>query len=80
MHVTPVCKIIQLYFDFDLLFHNHFISTTAFGWGYMDSMLCPSTLMQMFHKSEIVLVEYKKTLRRAFLRGGVNDIWIKNRV
>ena len=57
MHVTPVCKIIQLYFDFDLLFHSHFISATAFGWGYMDSMLCHSTLMQMLHKGEIVLVE-----------------------
>ena len=30
MHVTPVCK---YYFDFDLVFHNHFISATAFGWG-----------------------------------------------
>jgi len=27
------CLQLNLYFDFDLLFH--FISTTAFGWGYM---------------------------------------------
>ena len=29
MHVTPVGKIIQPYFDFDLLFHNHFCSLQA---------------------------------------------------
>ena len=86
MHVTPVCK---YYFDFDLVFHNHFISATAFGWGgggvhgfnFPNERLCPSTLMQMFHKSEIVLVEQKIKLRRALLRSGVNDILKKkNRV
>ena len=37
MHVTPVCK---YYFDFDLVFHNHFISATAFGWGGAWLLAC----------------------------------------
>ena len=56
------CLQIQLYFDFDLLFHNHFMKCHCFwlrvhGFNFPNERLCPSTLMQMFRKSEIVLVE-----------------------
>ena len=44
------------------------------GFSFPNERLCPSTLMQMFHKSEIVLVEQKIKLGRALLHGGVNDI------
>jgi len=54
---------LSFYFDFDFLFH--FISSTAFGWGYMaPALVFPNATflytlknMQMFLESEIVLIK-----------------------